>query len=105
LDALARLTGCATRHYSRYPGRNFAPTSALRDAYRNAYAAVTGKTAGVNVIHAGLECGIIYSKKPGMDIISIGPDMQDIHSPKEKLDLSSVEVFWHTLVELIARWK
>jgi dipeptidase D len=105
LDALARLTGCATRHYSRYPGWNFAPTSALRDAYRNAYAAVTGKTAGVNVIHAGLECGIIYSKKPGMDIISIGPDMQDIHSPKEKLDLSSVEVFWQTLAELIARWK
>ena len=105
LDALARLTGCTTRHYSRYPGWNFAPTSALRRAYSEAYAAVTGKTAGVNVIHAGLECGIIYSKKPGMDIISIGPDMQDIHSPKEKLDLSSVEVFWKTLAELISRWK
>ncbi|MBQ9784841.1 MAG: aminoacyl-histidine dipeptidase [Clostridia bacterium] len=101
LDALARVMGCTSSHYSRYPGWEYAPVSPLRDAYMAAYRAVTGKDARVEVIHAGLECGIIYSKLPDMDIISIGPDMRDIHSPDERLDLASVEVFWKTVEKVI----
>ncbi len=101
LDAVARLSGCRTHHHSRYPGWNYAPVSPLRDAYLKAYRAVTGKDARIDVIHAGLECGIIYSKLPDMDMISIGPDMKDIHSPAERLDLSSVELFWRTLAAVI----
>ena len=101
LDALAAVTGCKTRHYSRYPGWSFAPQSAVREAYLRAYTDVTGKTAEVNVIHAGLECGIIYSKLPDMDIISVGPTMFDIHSPNEALDLGATEIFWETVARLI----
>ena len=97
LDALARAVGCTSAHRGRYPGWAFAPVSPLREAYLEAYRAVTGEAAKVNVIHAGLECGIIYSRLPEMDIISIGPDLFDIHSPAEAMDLSSVEVFWQTL--------
>ncbi len=103
LDTLAKLLGYTAKHYSRYPGWDYAPVSPVRDAYLAAYRAVTGKDARVEVIHAGLECGIIYSKAPDMDIISIGPDMKDIHSPNERLDLSSVELFWKTLVALIEK--
>ena len=102
LDALAAVTGCTTNHHSRYPGWTYAPQSPLRDAYLRAYREVTGKQARVDVIHAGLECGIIYSKLSDMDIISIGPDMRDIHSPNERLDLSSVETFWKTLEKVIS---
>ena len=101
LDALAAVTGCTAKHHSRYPGWEFSPRSALREAYAAAYRAVTGKDVIVNVIHAGLECGIIYSKLPDMDIISIGPTMQDIHSPNEALDLGATEVFWTTVERLI----
>ena len=101
LDALAAITGCKTCHHSRYPGWSYAPTSVLRDAYCAAYRDVTGKDAHVEVIHAGLECGIIYSKLPDMDMISIGPTMYDIHSPKERLDLASVEIFWRTLERVV----
>lgn len=101
LDALASVTGCTAKHHSRYPGWEYAPTSALRDAYAAAYRTVTGKDVIVNVIHAGLECGIIYSKLPDMDIISIGPSMRDIHSPDEALDLAATEEFWKTVVQLI----
>ena len=104
LDALAAVVGCKTRHYNRYPGWNFAPVSSVRDAYLAAYRAVTGSDAVVNVIHAGLECGIIYSNIPDMDIISIGPTMYDIHSPNEALDLSSFEIFWKTIEQLIRVW-
>lgn len=100
-DALAAVTGCSTRHYSRYPGWEYAQESAIRDAYLDAYRRVTGENATVNVIHAGLECGIIYSKLPDMDMISIGPSMHDIHSPAEALDLDSTEAFWKTVVALI----
>ena len=62
---------------------------------------VTGRDAAVNVIHAGLECGIICSKLPDMDVISIGPSMHDIHSPDEALELSSTETFCQTLVRLM----
>jgi len=103
LDALAAVTGCGTRHYSRYPGWNFAPVSPLRLSYAEAYERVTGKKATVTAIHAGLECGIIYSKLPNMDIISIGPNMYDIHSPAEALELSSVELFWKTLEQLLQK--
>ena len=101
LDAFARITGCTTKHYSRYPGWDYAPVSALRDLYARAYREITGKDAVVDVIHAGLECGIIVSKLPDLDVISVGPDMRDVHSPDERLNLSSVETFWKTIEKLI----
>ena len=101
LDTLALITGCTAKHYSRYPGWDYAPVSPLRDLYARAYREVTGKDAIVDVIHAGLECGIIVSKLPGLDVISVGPDMRDVHSPDERLNLSSVEVFWQTIEKLI----
>ena len=101
LDALARALGAKTKHYARYPGWNFATHSPLREAYCNAYRAVTGKEAIIKVIHAGLECGIIFSKIPDMDIISIAPNLKNLHSPDEALDLASVEVFWKTLEQML----
>ena len=101
LDALAAVVGMTARHYSRYPGWSYAPDSALRDAYLKAYEAVTGNTATVNVIHAGLECGIVYANLPGLDVISVGPTMYDIHSPDEALNLPDTECFWRVLEKLI----
>lgn len=101
LDALGAALGCRVCHHSRYPGWSYAPVSPLRDAYLRAFREVTGKECRVEVIHAGLECGIIYSHLPDMDMISVGPDMSDIHSPDERLNLSSVELFWKTVERLV----
>ncbi|MBQ9796214.1 MAG: aminoacyl-histidine dipeptidase [Clostridia bacterium] len=101
LNALAALTGCTAAHYNRYPGWDYAPVSPLRDLYLRAYREVTGQDATVNVIHAGLECGIIFSKVPDMDVISIGPDMRDVHSPDERLNLSTVETLWKTIEKTV----
>ena len=103
LARLAEETGCEIRHHGRYPGWEYAEESALRDAYPQVFEAVTGERATVNVIHAGLECGVIRSRIREMDIISVGPTMQDIHSPSEALDLDSVETFWRVLEMLIPR--
>lgn len=102
LDLLAQMSGCTVKHFGRHPGWDFAKRSGLRDTYLEAYRKVTGREAIVNVIHAGLECGVIYAKVPDMDMISIGPTMHDIHSPAEALDMDSVETFWAVLKQWIA---
>ena len=104
LDALAAALGATVNHHSRYPGWEYAPTSAVRDAYTAAYGAVIGGDMAVVAIHAGLECGYIKKQLPDMDIISIGPNMQGIHSPDEVLFLDSVERVWQALAKLIADW-
>lgn len=85
----------------RYPGWEYAKTSALRDKYFEVYRRITGKEAKADVIHAGLECGIIKSKIHDMDMISIGPDMRDIHSPSEALDLASFARTWKVVCGLL----
>ena len=65
--------------------------------YRNLY----GKDPQVQVIHAGLECGLFYEKIPGLDCVSIGPDMKDIHTSEERLSISSVQRVWEYLTEVL----
>lgn len=104
LDATSKEYGYGVRHYARYPGWDYAPYSCLRDDCLKAAREILGYDAKVDVIHAGLECGIISSHIPDMDIISIGPDIIDIHSPSEKLDLASCERFWKIL-EIMVRMR
>ncbi|HAI67901.1 MAG TPA: hypothetical protein DCM38_00520, partial [Gammaproteobacteria bacterium] len=53
------------------------------------------------VMHAGLECGIIGDNIPGMDMISIGPTIKYPHSPDEKLLMASVGKIWVFLRALL----
>lgn len=102
LSALAALCGGTARHYARYPGWNYAKVSPLRDRWLAAYEEIFEKRPTVNVIHAGLECGLICAAVPDMDMISVGPNMKDIHSPDEKLDLRSCERFFRVLSRVVA---
>ncbi len=101
LDTLAVLVGARCRHYARYPGWEYAPTSPLRDKYIASFKKLYGKDLTVGVIHAGLECGILSSKTPRLDIISVGPNMHDIHSPNEHLELASCERVWNVLLDVV----
>jgi dipeptidase D len=56
----------------------------------------------VEVIHAGLECGLIGDKVPGMEMISIGPNLRHPHSPDEKLNVPSVGRVYQFLAALLA---
>ena len=103
LDMLASALGAKTKHYSRYPGWEYAPDSKLREDYLDTFESLCGTRPEVVVIHAGLECGVISSRTQGLDIISIGPNMYDIHSPAERLSLSSCEKIWMVIVEFLAK--
>ena len=101
IDAICEVVGGTTRHHSRYPGWDFAPESALREAYIKAYRDVTGEDAKVNVIHAGLECGFLSDKLPGLDCVSVGPNMHDIHTSRERLEIESTRRTWEYLLEVL----
>lgn len=53
------------------------------------------------VIHAGLECGLIFEKYPQLALASIGPNIFNPHSPHEKVDIDSVSKFWSWLIKIL----
>ncbi len=101
IDALAAIFGAETSHHGRYPGWRYCPSSSLRDRFIEVSKRLHGFDIKTTVIHAGLECGLIYKMCPDMDIISVGPDMEDIHSPAERLNIASTERFWLTVLEML----
>lgn len=103
LDRLAETLGGEVGHFGRYTGWSYAKVSPVRDAYMAAYKTLFGKEAGAEIIHAGLECGLVRANIPDMDIISIGPDIIALHSPGEKLNIASAERLWRLLEYMLER--
>ena len=101
MDDLVHLLGGAAWHHSRYPGWRYSPVSPLRDKYIEVCRRLHGFEVETTVIHAGLECGLIYQKHPDMDLISIGPNIEDIHSPAERIHIAGAERFWLTILEML----
>ena len=101
IESLAHLFGGTASHHGRYPGWRYCPVSPLRDKYIEVSRRLHGLEVETTVIHAGLECGLIYKKCPDMDLISIGPDIEDIHSPAERIEISGAERFWLTVLEML----
>ena len=101
-EKIAALIGASVGHFGRYTGWSFAKSSPMRDAYLEAYKALFGKEAGCELIHAGLECGLVKARIPDMDIISIGPNIIALHSPAERLEIASAERLW-TLLEYMLK--
>lgn len=74
-----------------YDPWEFKENSPFRDKMVDVYKKMYNKMPVIEVIHAGLECGVFISKNSEIEAVSIGPDMIDIHSPKEKLSISSTK--------------
>lgn len=85
-----------------YPGWNPNFNSALVAQTQRLAQELTGSDVALKAIHAGLECGILLSKKPDMDVVSFGPTIRGAHSPTERLQIDTVEPFWQLLKNLLA---
>ena len=53
------------------------------------------------VLHGGLECGIIAEINPNMDVISIGPKIPNVHTVREEMKLSSLGRVWTVITQLM----
>ena len=102
LRQLTETLGGTTGYRGEYPGWPYARNSGLRDLCVKVYKEQYGKEPKIEVIHAGLECGILSSKVEGLDCISLGPDMFDVHTPDEKISISSIARVWEFLKAVLA---
>lgn len=97
LVARAHSYGLAAWQDGAYPGWTPDPSSPLLDLCQQVYAAQFGQPALLQVIHAGLECGLLAASHPHLDMISFGPDIRGAHAPGESVEISSVERCWTLL--------
>ncbi len=105
ITSMVELLGGQIRFVGAYPAWEYNETSALRDVMISEWKALFGNEPVVNVIHAGLECGLFYERIPNLDAVSIGPNMLDIHTYNEKLSISSSERIWSFLLRVLAALK
>ena len=80
-----------------YPGWTPNPASPLLALCQQVYTAQFGQPASLQVIHAGLECGLLAASHPQLDMISFGPDIRGAHAPGERVEITSVARCWQLL--------
>lgn len=86
---------------SSYPAWEYRNESAFRDLCVRVYRDLTGTEPAVEVIHAGLECGILSGKLPELDCISAGPNLEHVHTVRERMNIDSVKNVWTYVLALL----
>lgn len=102
LEQITKSLGGEITYHGRYPGWAYARESKLRDLCIKVYEQQTGVTPKIDVIHAGLECGLLADKIEGLDCISLGPNMRNVHTPDEVISISSIGRVWEFLKAVLA---
>jgi len=100
--SLWALSGTAAEKSGAYPGWAPNPASPLLAVCQAVYRREFAAESAVQVIHAGLECGIIGAKYPGLDIVSFGPTIRGAHAPGESVEVASVGRCWALLKAILA---
>lgn len=103
VTALSALAGGTVSCHGDYPAWEYRSDSPLRESMIAQYREMFGKEPKVEVIHAGLECGLLSAKLPGLDCVSFGPDLTDIHTTSERMHIASVGRMYEYLRALIQK--
>ena len=90
LTAIGESYGANVSVRGDYPAWEYRSNSPLREKMVSVFKEIYGKEPRIEIIHAGLECGLFGEKIKNIDAVSIGPDLFDIHTPRERLSISSL---------------
>ncbi len=101
LTALGELAGAQTSSHDNYPGWEPDPDSPIMALVKETYHRLFDKMPNIQVIHAGLECGLFKKSYPNMDMVSIGPTITGPHSPDEQVHIGSVNLYWQLLTAVL----
>ncbi|MFH1727755.1 MAG: aminoacyl-histidine dipeptidase [Pseudomonadota bacterium] len=101
IESIAAVAGGTSTTGNGYPPWEANWDSNLLTVCNSVYKEIFNKDAVVDVIHAGLECGIIGNKYPGMEMVSFGPTIKNAHSPDEKLKISDIEKVYDLVVGIM----
>lgn len=99
--AVGLLAGAEATSTPAYPGWEPNTDSPLLQRSVDTYRRLFGLASKVQMIHAGLECGLIGAIYEGLDMISLGATVQNPHSPNERLHIPSVGKVWDYLVAFL----
>jgi dipeptidase D len=102
LRRIGERHGAQVRPHDRYPGWSADPASPFSRFVTRHYEEVLGRAVEVTAYHAGLECGVFKSIRPGLQIVSIGPTLRKVHSPGEEVDIASVGTIWEVLRRVVS---
>ena len=105
MEYLTEFLGGEYEVSGAYPAWEYKQESPLRDLMVQVYEEMYQSSPQVVAIHAGLECGLLYSNIPGLDCVSIGPNMKDIHTTEEVLEIASVKRVWEYLLRVLEQMR
>ena len=97
----ANSINASLKEKNPYSGWKYNEKSNLRKVFEDIYKEMYDEDLVINVVHAGLECGIFISKKKDLDCVSIGPTILGAHTPDEKVDIESVNRTYEYLIRVL----
>lgn len=103
LESAFAMAGMKVELDGDYPAWQPNPKSEIVELMKNVYRELFGEENRVQVIHAGLECGVIGAHKPGMDMVSFGPTLRSPHTPNERCFVPSVDKYWRFVLTTLER--
>lgn len=101
IESVFSMAGAKVEILNPYPGWQPDANSPTSEMMAKLFKELFNKEAKVQVVHAGLECGIILGSTPGLDIVSFGPNIRNPHSPDECVEIDSVERFYEYFVKTL----
>lgn len=101
--ALGRAAGARVEARDGYPGWEPRGESPLVAKTSLAFEQATGHAPKAEVVHAGLECGLLSEKLPNLDAVSFGPLIRGAHTPEEWVSIESVGVIYNVLTVLLSK--
>ena len=102
ISSLFALSGSDCRRSGHYPGWLTVAESPLLALCQKVYRQVFADEAAIQIIHAGLECGLFNARIPNLDMVSFGPTIRGAHAPGEAVDIVSVNRCWQLLQAILA---
>lgn len=85
-----------------YPGWEPREASPLVATATAAFERIHRVPPAIEVVHGGLECGVLVAGEPRLDAISFGPLIKEAHTPQEHVYASTVADTWRLLLALLA---
>lgn len=98
---LADLKNWETKLFGILPEWTPKPDSPFLKYIKKQYEAVIEGRVKLNVVHGGLETGMISQKIPGITMASLGPTVEGEHSPTEKVRIEDVGKVYNVLKRVL----
>ena len=103
LESVFAMAGMKVELSGNYPAWQPNPQSEIVKIMEQVYLDLFQQENKVQVVHAGLECGVIGAKYPKMDMVSFGPTLRSPHTPNERCHIPSVDRYYRFVLTTLER--